>query len=350
MKNVIQFPDVERIEEQACVYLARLDAGTSTEEETRELQLWLAEDPRHRQTLMEVAQLMDNMAVLAELAAIFPLGQQPEEDGIPGQTSKGAGLLHAAYAVAASFMLAAVLFWSLHQSVDVGQSSPGPAVGPVAYSNEVGEIRTVSLADDSRITLNSDSRIEINYSDDERAVSLIRGEAEFDVAHQPDRPFVVSVMGNLVRAVGTAFNIEIGHERVEVLVTDGMIEVTNAEDTAVTSLASKVVAGQVLVIDADEIPVISQLGSDDIAVKLSWQRGELVFTGESLDEVVAEVSRYTGISIVIVDETIMKIPIGGRFPTGDVENLLNILEEGFDIQVLRIDNKLVHLASAEAQL
>ena len=239
-------------------------------------------------------------------------------------------------------------------------------MAPLTYTTETGEIKTVALADGSRITLNSNSQVEVLFTDSTRALSLASGEALFDVAHEADRPFYVRAAGTIVKAVGTAFNVELGKDNVEVTVTDGVIEITKvfkkalqiddlramARDlsTKVSSSNSstrRVAAGEVAIIRDIDLPVIAQIDQEDVKVKLAWQHGELVFTGESLDHVIAEVSRYTGTTIVIVDESISNIAIGGRFKTGDVENLLDILEHGFDIKATRVGENLVHLASAD---
>ena len=348
MKNILHFPDLAQIEEQACKFLARMDAGPLSEEETRALQQWLAEDSRHGEALLEVAHLMDSMTVLSALAPIFPIEPHFEKRGIYNRAIRKAGQLAAVCAVAASLFLTTVLLPDLYSPPGAGESASGVVPSSFAYTSDVGETRAINLPDGSHITMNSNTRVEINFSGSTRAVSLIRGEAEFIVAHEPERPFVVRAADQLVKAVGTAFNIELGQSRIEVLVTDGIVEVTKVvKHKSETPPVSQVLAGEVLAIEGNHIPLLSQLAPEDIAMNLSWQRGELVFTGEPLAEVVAEVSRYTEVSIVIVDVAVREIPIGGRFPTGDVDNLLNILQEGFEIRVQRIDDKLVHLSRAK---
>ncbi|HYG28420.1 MAG TPA: FecR domain-containing protein, partial [Caulobacteraceae bacterium] len=89
----------------------------------------------------------------------------------------------------------------------------------------LGERRVVALEDGSRVELNTDSRIEVAYAEDQRRIVLLKGEALFEVAKDPSRPFVVMANGAEVRAIGTAFNIRLREKLVELTVTEGVVSV-----------------------------------------------------------------------------------------------------------------------------
>lgn len=365
MTNIVNFRDVDQIEVEACDWLARLDSGAISDAEAIQLKDWLREDARHARILMEVAEVMDKMTVLSYLAPLFPLGDQVLAQ--PGDKGSNwfSGLFSPAYVVAACLAMVAVVLWNYQAIEPLAPPKLTAVVATNSYTSHIGEIRTISLTDGSRVTLNSNSRLDVNFTDVERRFLLVRGEAKFDVAHDTNRPFRVLADGNLVTAVGTSFNVEIARDAVEVTVTDGIIEVAKVFETtpgvddlnrlvaelqkdSSLSPPKRVVAGETVVIDKGHGPVVTQIKTNQIEIKLSWQRGELIFTDESLEYVIAEVSRYTATSIIIIDDEISDIQVGGRFPTGDVDNLLDVLEHGFGIQVTRVGENLVHLARANS--
>jgi len=135
-------------------------------------------------------------------------------------------------------------------------------------------------------------------------------------------------------------------------VTDGIVEIFSLPvETAVNQAKeltgvppTRVSAGESAIIEGLEAHILP-IEIEEIDVRLAWKRGQLVFQGDSLEYVVAEVSRYTDQSIAIVDDTIRDMRIGGRFEAGDVENLLDILQYGFNVEVTRFDEGQIHLAS-----
>jgi transmembrane sensor len=94
------------------------------------------------------------------------------------------------------------------------------------YSTDIGEQRPVALADGSTVLLNTDSRLQVEYDAERREVHLLQGEAYFEVAHDSDKPFLVFVGSNIVRAVGTSFTVHIKKLDIEVIVTEGAVEVS----------------------------------------------------------------------------------------------------------------------------
>ena len=166
------------------------------------------------------------------------------------------------------------------------------------------------------------------------------------VAKDPDRPLGVLANGKLVQAIGTEFNVEIkSADQLELVVTEGKVKiaVVPKEKTAkadVTSLGQltlhspEVEAGEQAILKSNKDKVehnITKIDSHEIKVKLSWQKGDLVFRGEPLEEAIREVGRYTSIEFVILDDSLRHLRIVGLFRAGDVDSLLNALRENFKI-------------------
>lgn len=353
MKNLIAFPNRARVREEAATWAARVDRGLS-DAERAELKEWLATSA-HRQAFLEFASLWDQMDCLGELAELFPL----QGRGLRVRSATTGYRVLRAAAVAGCVALVAAFLASSYWRV------PAPA-GAIAedmsrsstsrFATAVGERTTVSLQDGSAVTLNTNTLLEVRFVASAREVYLQRGEAFFSVAHVPDRPFNVHAGDRTVQAVGTAFNVRV-HElgRIEVTVTEGKVKVWSAASLrapldevaapAVDLSETILTANEALVVN-DDAPAATKVDAVEMDVRLAWQRGMLIFSGDPLDAVLAEVARYTTVDFVIEDEALRDIRVGGYFRAGDIEGLLLALEQNFRIDAQRTSGGTVVLTSA----
>ena len=330
MNNVYEFPQRDKPYDEASEWVARMDKGLSAAEE-RELQRWMAADTANRQNLLEMTRLWDDMSVMSRLSDLIP----KPASRTPGPASR--------LAIAASVLVAVIaggwLFWS---GPGTGASDTLTAAAPESvYETQIGEQSTIVLHDGTQVVLNTNSRIEVIYTDTYRLLRLERGEIHVDVAHDKERPLSVAAGDRIVQAVGTAFSVEITEDRkIELVVTEGKVLIgaharPHAQQVVVTPpvlepTSVAVAAGEEILLGSrDEIVV--PVSPEEIEVKLSWREGRLIFEGESLAEAVEEIGRYTTIEFVIQDEDLKKIKIGGRYRAGDVDALLISLKENFDV-------------------
>ena len=227
------------------------------------------------------------------------------------------------------------------------------------YETRTGEQNSITLVDGSVIQLNTGSRIHVNFVDNQRTVSLMAGEVHFEVAKDTTRPFIVKAREGLVRAVGTAFTVRLQPQALKVVVAEGKVALAtsldkpNSDNNTAETVKRAVdrgylVEGQTVdfVPEADKGlgNEIQQLKQDDLDQQLAWRRGMLLFAGEPLSEVIAEVNRYTSIDIKIIDAQIADIRIGGHFKVDETDSMLQALEMSFGIQVTRPSDNTVHLA------
>lgn len=349
MSKIVTFPDKSRIEEEAGYWLVRLDSGLLSDEETREFHAWLESSPEHRKVIVELSAMWDNMDVLSELSDLFPLPQKP--DSKPLHRWLKTRLLFPVFAAAASIIL--VLAIMVDQNVWL-HDAPAPLVSQNEdiYRTDVGENRTVSLSDGSVIKLNTDSFVSIDFTATQRRLYLIKGEAHFRVADDSSRPFVVHAGSGFVRAVGTAFSVRLKGPDVEVTVTEGRVEIASTRSKQMSDSSGNIDSGNHLAtLDAGQtaefgnniIHSLKTISPEIISRKMSWQNGTLIFKGETLEEVVREISRYTDTRIIISDPALRDIRIGGYFKTGEVEALLTVLKDNFSIEVDRVSDNLVYL-------
>jgi len=229
--------------------------------------------------------------------------------------------------IAASLLLAAILAaW-----LSLPPSSK-------AYRTDIGGISAIAVKDGSTITLNTDSGIRIALSDTERRVDLDKGEAFFEVAKDPKRPFVVRVGDQRVIAVGTKFSVRREQNGIRVIVTEGRVRVEHSAahrppETAMISRGGVAVAGIAGVLVQDN-PL------SDVEDRLSWRQGTLVFHDTSLTEAVAEFNRYNTRQIAIEDPDIGALRIGGQFRTNNAQGFVRLLADAFPIQIEANDTRI----------
>ncbi|WP_049631632.1 FecR domain-containing protein [Cellvibrio sp. pealriver] len=344
MSNIIEFPNREQIYDQASLWIARIDRElTATEQQ--ELAQWLAANEQHRAVLFEMAELWDKMDSLARLADLF---QAPTQQ--PSYKPRFYG------AVAASFVLVAmVIGWNLNPQLHSQLLSISPfqqqSIDGV-YETAVGEHSSVNLPDGSQLVLNTNSRVTVKYTDEHRLFLLERGELNIEVAHDKNRPLSVVAGNKVVQAVGTAFNVRIRNDNeVALLVTDGKVLVAKQEtQPAIEKIVAKrlptnamaVAKGEKVVLGSAQ-ETIAKADDNDIAAQLSWRQGNLVFRGETLEDALVEINRYTAVQFEVTDDSIKQERIAGLFKAGDVDGLLAALEQNFNIHNERVGNNKIRL-------
>jgi transmembrane sensor len=195
-------------------------------------------------------------------------------------------------------------------------------------------------------------------------VRLLGGEAHFVVTEDPGRPFSVVAGSGTVRAVGTAFNVYLKGDVVEVTVTEGVVEVLpnaqpDAKDAEVsaphtspddavpqaTVAVERLGKGQKLEY-RETIRSVSNMDPGEIARKLAWQAGMLDFQGNTLAEVIEEASRYTTTRITIEDPEIKELHVTGYFRAGDIDTLLELIDSNDGVAVRRIKPDIVHIVAS----
>lgn len=340
MSNTMKFPNTDEIEERTSDWLAAIDRGLTIAEQ-EELQNWLAESPVHGETLVHFASVWDLMDLVAPVAKVLPLDQpigglqHSYEVSSAGNEPRSfiTGWLPVT-GVLASLMVVVMVLATFPEPADTTFSS--------VYRTEIGEHSGVMLPDGSRLELNTNTEVSVHISETLRRVVLIRGEAYFDVAKNPEVPFVAEVGETQVIAVGTAFNIELlDANSIEVLVTEGKVLVEQAENSNLELLPQQLsfdetdnlllTVGEKAVVSKNKAEQVSVPENFDVEADLAWREGMLIFEGESLDEAISEINRYTTQRLEIVDDSIREIEVGGYFRAGDTDELLVILENNFGI-------------------
>ncbi|MAY03679.1 MAG: hypothetical protein CMQ38_11970 [Gammaproteobacteria bacterium] len=374
-KNIVEFPTYvaktdELIQERACHLLIKLDSADSEEsirEVKKNIEKFLEEDGRHLGFFIKAAKFWDKLEALSELAVIFPLknkrGFMPKKSHFQWFPKRSGWLYMPVFSVL--FLVVALQLMS-----DSGFFSD-KGIAEQRYETKIGEQLSVQLPDSSEVILNTNTLIEIFYTQGERRIDLLRGEALFNVAKAAERPFRVNVQGKVVEAVGTEFNVMQREDGVmKLLVTEGIVDFYSSPDPALRAdmadmnvdanstgaletidLAASiqgrlfnsgdrllVAAGELIETGPDQNPGELQkqtLATPAIEDQLAWRNGMLIFDGEPLQEVIEEVRRYTSLQIE-VDESIQNIEVQGYFRAADISSLLVVMERHFGISATEI--------------
>lgn len=329
----------KQIDEIAGDWLARRDAGDWTEEDQRRFDLWLNESPLHRVAYLRIEHVWERSERLRALGAGIPRGVIPppnawnlspffEQQESAGRREKQHFTRRLALAMAAVILL----------SVMLGTAYYFRPTG-VSYRTPVGGLASVPMPDGSKVTLNTDSEIRIAVTETERRIDLEHGEAFFEVAKDPARPFVVRAGNKRVIAVGTKFSVRREANDVQVVVTEGKVRV-ETEDQDPSGTAAPLIAGTIA--QASDTGVLLQKKPlAEAEESLSWRQGVLVFRQMTLAEACVEFNRYNTRKIVIEDPTIATMRVAGSFRANNVEAFVRLLERGYPLQAEERGDQLV---------
>jgi len=224
------------------------------------------------------------------------------------------------------------------------------------YSTAVGEQRSLTLADGSVVELNSRSRIKVQYTQGERHIDLLEGQALFRVAKNRARPFVVSTGDTRVKAVGTAFDVYRAKSGTVVTVVEGKVAVSSADSKSRKSRAEgsaqapKGVGnapgqGGVYYLSAGEQVVVTPVEiappqRTNVAAATAWTRRSLVFDAAPLSEVVDEFNRYNERPLVIHDEALVNFHVSGVFSSVEPTLLIRFLRGQPELVVEETDTEI----------
>ncbi len=216
------------------------------------------------------------------------------------------------------------------------------AVGAAAYywhdndiATAIGQQRVRLLRDGTRVVLNTDTRLEVSYDDRARRVRLIRGEAWFDVSKNPNWPFLVTVGGEEIRALGTSFIVRHdGIEDLSIILVEGRVSVAPIArpDEAVSQNPQILSPGQRLIMSRNRAPAVDR---PELAHITAWKRGRVELEETPLRDAANEMNRYSKRHIIVADADISQLRIGGVFRAGDSDEFIRIVTATFGLRADR---------------
>lgn len=214
------------------------------------------------------------------------------------------------------------------------------------YRTAIGELQAVPLADGSRVTLNTNTQIRVDVTQTARRIDLEQGEAYFEVAKDPSRPFIVAAGDKQVIAVGTRFSVRREKDEIRVLVTEGRVRVeqdargAGESEIRADGGAAVLAAGSIARARDDGVLVLEK-SVGEVEQLLSWRVGRLTFDQTALADAVAEFNRYNARKIVIQDASVAAIRVGGNFRASNVEAFIRLIASDFPIVVTQREDEIV---------
>lgn len=323
-------PENNPINDAAFDWLMRVDRGLTSSEQA-ELDAWRAADTRHFGAFERAKAVFVHVSRAKGLGADFdpdrfdppaePVSADSvlaaDNDDAPAAPVSRRALLAASGAMTAGGILAFIL--------------AGEQPARATYQTQRGELRDVLLEDGSSVTLNTDTRIEALFSDTKRSVSLIKGEALFNVRHDAQRPFIVDVDAFRARAIGTSFNVQrLAGNLPQLLVKEGVVEVS-AGRVAAPSRAS---ANMKVTVTSRGDLHSTLLSVSDLERELMWREGKIAFEDTPLFTAIQTFKRYGDTEISVSSPELQHLTITGVFSSDDPMGFARVVSEAFDLQAI----------------
>lgn len=310
-------PSLGKVQDQAFAWFARMQDSKASPADKAGFAEWLAASPAHQTAYDKVVQLWQSPTLNAALS---------QHATIPLRPKLGKKTMRR-WAAAASIALISGWFlvstgWLQRWQADI--------------TTATGEQRRVMLADGSALILNTDSAVKLDYAGERRGVTLLSGEAYFEVQADKDRPFIVTTAQGTVRVVGTRFSVKTG-DTAEVDVESGIV-ICSAEQGQNRQLS----VGQHTEIDKQSVAEISAINTDRA---FAWLKGRLIFQDQTLADVITELDRYHPGAIVITDTKLAQTRITGNYKLDDTAALIRTLADIAGAKAVSISSYLTVLKS-----
>lgn len=303
------------IHEQASLWHIRLREPGADERLREAHRQWLAADPLHARAFDETVELWGKLAE--------PVARVRAEEQAQWRARRR---VFRPLAAAACLVLAlgGGLLWQGGVLDDLRSD----------YHTAVGQRQSVTLADGSRVELNTHSALAVSFSEGRRQVRLLRGEAWFEVQKDPARPFVVAVPQGTVTVTGTRFNVRLDDAQTTVSLAEGRVELDNAGQHA------ELLPDQQSCLNASGLCPATGF---DRQASGAWRQGQMVFYRTPLKQVIAELERYHHGHVFIHGEALANLPVSGVFATASADPVLQALHETLGVKVTRLGLGIVVL-------
>ena len=320
----------ERLRQEAAEWFARLNTRRIDAQTLQAFRVW-RKAPGRRAAFAEIeavygrsAEVKDAPEIRAALEAALARGPRK------GRRRLGAIVLASAAAVTVAAIIAVVGAWP-----PTGLPNP---LGKT-YATTIGEQRNLRLADGSRLWLDTDTRVTVHFKPQTRTITITQGQALFEVAHAPERPFKVVAGDTEVVALGTRFDVRRGRSGEIVTLLEGEVEVRKGPDQVRLRPGQQIVATQAL----------SQPQAVNLKVASSWTEGRIIFEATPLADAIEEVNRYSQRKINLAAPDAADDPISGAFETGDVTAFAAAVAQLHGLKVVSQGSQHITLAQGTSQ-
>lgn len=318
-------------DQAAAAWVVRMHSDQRTQNDDLAFQTWLEERPEHAETYASFLRLWDGIAELDS----GPLANQVLHRNLPTACAgiakwtalRDRGVMYGAVAAAACMLLALAMVLIPRDKV---------------YATGLGELRTFLLDDGSNVTLNADTRLEVNIDNAERRLVLDQGQAFFQVAKDAARPFRVFVGEAEVRAVGTEFEVRKFGTEAKVILQQGVVAIYQGQNRL--SLQSAPAASWMalhpvaLLKPGQEARIVGMrpvaVNNVDVGRAEAWREKPVSFENTSLSEAIAKINRYGSPQIVLSDPSLGELRLSGVFHVDRSESFIEAVTRALPLRVV----------------
>ena len=327
----------DQLAEEATAWFVRMSSDDVSADDHRAFDAWIDHSPAHREAYADAEALWGELGSIPDPRGLG--GRSGEQQRDSGLRRREAGWTrrstYRVAALAASLALVATIgLWSFGTFDRLGAD----------YATAVGETRQIALDDGSRVHLNSDTVLAVDFTAACRCVRLIQGEAFFTVASDAEWPFQVMAAAGRSEVVGTAFNVRDHGDAVIVSVAEGKVRVTSQSDGVEEGGSALLTAGTFA--RYGQTGAV-ETGTADVEALSAWRQGRLIFADRRLREVVAELDRYRPGAIVLLQSAIADERFTGVFDLSDTDLTLDAIEATLAVDVLRVTPWLTLLRASD---
>jgi len=340
--NTSDDTDPSRLLDEAARWIGRRNLHTPSPADEREFAEWLSLDGRHEIAYEEARRVWQELTQLRqreESAAL--VGESTFRElvviAIRRAVLAVGGILRTP-ASAVAFAGSLILLVAVILLVYGGFSFPFSEF----HQTKIAEVHETRLSDGSTVTIGANTKIRVQFTDSERRVALLEGQAFFSVTKDLLRPFVVQAFDTIVRVHGTKFDVHTGSQEVRVSVLEGVVEVAHARDfQPSTDMEQPVVpriltAGQqVLCLRHAQIEEVEPIKTGKAG---EWRTGRLAYADAPLREVISDANRYYPGHIRIESPELEVLRITTSFGVGQIDQMLDTLAIALPLKVVRSSN------------
>jgi transmembrane sensor len=319
-------PDLpEAVRAEAAVWLARLHSEQRTASTERAFRAWFTADPMHAAAFERITNTWEAARGVSQAVDSWQAetASRAQATRIRRKTV-AAALALIVLVVTGSWILQSALRFSKAQVVETS----------------LGERRSLVLPDGTRLVLNTDSRVTLRFDEAARRLTLNKGQAHFNVATAPARPFIVEAGGRQIVATGTVFDVRWTNAKLSVVLFEGHVSVS-----PVSGARENPDAG-IVILEPGQRAQFENTGTIVRSVKRldredAWIGGRAVFDNTRLGDAVAEMNRYTRKRIEISDSSVAEWRISGTFSTDDVDAFARSLVDLLPVSIELRDDRTV---------
>ena len=316
----------EYINTQAREWFTLMQSGSATEKDKQGLADWLAEDIAHTQAYTEYEMIWNDLEQLRYSEDYRRLRQTESTHVFSGLIERLKNIFASPLQMGLAISATAIVIIGAKFAL----TTPNPALQIEEFATQLGNTRELSLADGSTINLGAQSKVRVWFSDNERHVDLLEGQAFFIVSKNPNKPFIVAAGNTRVRVVGTQFDIRLNSNTTRVAVAEGIVAVSDLNEDINKPQTILTANQQISENKRRQFTAVQSITPTELE---AWRKGRLMYLNANLADVIADLNRYQSPHIVLASERLASLKVTASVSLDQAATLPHLLESSLPIKL-----------------